>query len=207
MKYIANIVRILFLALFIFLLANGKVILWLALFAVSLIAALIFGRVYCGYVCPMNTLMIPVEWLSKKLKLQTTNTPKWLKSGYFAWITLAISIAAMLLSKRLLQINLPVLPFWLVVSVLVTLRYRPAVFHNLICPFGALQRVFGRFARLSKKVDKTACIGCKLCEKACPSDAIIVTAENDKAVINKALCHQCTKCQQVCPREAINYMK
>jgi ferredoxin-type protein NapH len=38
MKYIANIIRILFLALFIFLLANGKVLLWLALFAVSLVA-------------------------------------------------------------------------------------------------------------------------------------------------------------------------
>ena len=39
MKYITNIIRILFLALFIFLLANGKVLLWLALFAVSLVAA------------------------------------------------------------------------------------------------------------------------------------------------------------------------
>ena len=54
MKYIVNAIRILFLALFIFLLANGKVVLWLALFAISLIAALIFGRVYCWYVCPMN---------------------------------------------------------------------------------------------------------------------------------------------------------
>lgn len=207
MKYIANTIRILFLALFIFLLANGKVVLWLTLFAISLIAALIFGRVYCGYVCPMNTLMVPVEWLSKKLKLQTADAPKWLKNGYFTWITLGISIAVMLLSKRLLHIDLPILPFWLVMSILITLRYKPAVFHNLICPFGALQRTFGRFARLSEKVDKEACIGCKLCEKACPSNAIVVSSDDKKAVINTALCHQCTNCRQVCPKSAIHYSK
>ena len=207
MKYITNIIRILFLALFIFLLANGKVLLWLALFAVSLVAALIFGRVYCGYACPMNTLMIPIEWLSKKLKLQTADTPKWLKNGYFTWITLGISVAVMLLSKRLLHVDLPILPFWLVMSILITLRYKPAVFHNLICPFGALQRSFGRFARLSEKVDKDACVGCKLCEKACPSNAIVVSSEDKKAVINSALCHICIKCQQVCPNDAIHYSK
>ena len=207
MKYITNIIRILFLALFIFLLANGKVLLWLALFAVSLVAALIFGRVYCGYACPMNTLMIPIEWLSKKLKLQTADAPKWLKNGYFTWITLGISVAVMLLSKRLLHIDLPILPFWLVMSILITLRYKPAVFHNLICPFGALQRSFGRFARLSEKVDKDACVGCKLCEKACPSNAILVSSEDKKAMINTALCHQCTNCRQVCPKEAIHYSK
>ncbi|NCD09600.1 MAG: 4Fe-4S binding protein [Negativicutes bacterium] len=207
MKYIANIIRVLFLALFIFLLANGKVVLWLALFAVSMVAALIFGRVYCGYACPMNTLMIPIEWLSKKLKLQTADTPKWLKNGYFTWITLGISVAVMLLSKRLLHVDLPILPFWLVMSILITLRYKPAVFHNLICPFGALQRSFGRFARLSEKVDKDACVGCKLCEKACPSDAIVVSSEDKKAMINTALCHQCIKCQQVCPKDAIHYSK
>ena len=207
MKYITNIIRILFLALFIFLLANGKVLLWLALFAVSLVAALIFGRVYCGYACPMNTLMIPIEWLSKKLKLQTADTPKWLKNGYFTWITLSISVAVMLLSKRLLHVDLPILPFWLVMSILITLRYKPAVFHNLICPFGALQRSFGRFVRLSEKVDKDACVGCKLCEKACPSNAIVVSSEDKKAVINTALCHQCIKCQQVCLKDAIHYSK
>lgn len=207
MKYITTIIRILFLALFLFLLVNGKVLLWLALFAVSLIAALIFGRVYCGYVCPMNTLMIPVEWLSKKIKLQTSKTPKWLKNGYFAWITLIISIAAMLLSKGFLHANLPILPFWLVMSILITLRYKPAVFHNLICPFGALQRTFGRFARLSEKVDKDVCIGCKLCEKVCPSNAIVVSSKDKKAVISSALCHQCTNCRQVCPKDAIHYSK
>ena len=206
MKYIAHVVRILFLAGFIYLLVNGKVILWLLLFVASLVAALIFGRIYCGYICPMNTLMIPTEWLSKKFKIQSANTPKFLNNRYFVWLFLIVSIALLLLSKRLLHMDIPILPFWLVLSVLVTLRYKPAVFHNLICPFGALQKTFGRFARLSKRVDKKACIGCKLCEKACPSNAIIVSTEDKKAEITPAWCHQCTNCQEVCPTNAIHYV-
>jgi len=126
----------------------------------------------------MNTLMIPVEWLSKKLKIQTDRMPRWLKGGYFTWISLIISVALMLLSKRLLQVNLPILPLWLILSVFITLRYKPEVFHNLICPFGALQKALGRFARFSVKVDQDTCIGCKLCEKVCPSAAIKVSPEN-----------------------------
>ena len=207
MKYIINIIQLLFLALFFFLLAKGKVMLWFAIFAISLIAATVFGRVYCGYVCPMNTLMIPIEWLSKKMNLQTSKTPKWLQNGYFAWIALIISILVMLVSKRFLHIELPILPFWIIVSVLVTLRYKPAVFHNLICPFGTLQRTFGRFAKFSEKVNIDTCIGCKLCEKTCPSNAIVVSTDTNRASIDTALCHQCTNCVQICPTNAIHYSR
>lgn len=207
MKHIVTIIRLLFLVLFVFLLATSKIMLWFGLFAVSLLAALIFGRIYCGYVCPMNTLMIPAEWVSKKLKIQTQKTPKWLINGYFTWIALVVSIATMLLLKKFAHINIPILPIWLAIAVFITLRYRPVIFHNLICPFGALQKLFGQFTRLSKKVDKTACIGCKLCVKVCPSDAITVIDKEKKAVINTALCHQCTNCRQICPEEAIHYSK
>ena len=207
MKYIINIIRILFFVLFIFLLLNGKMMLWLALYAVSLLAALLFGRVYCGYVCPMNTLMIPTEWLSKKLKLQTDKSPKWLSPGKFAWFSLVGSVAIMLLSQKLLHKNIPILLIWLAVSVLITLRYKPAVFHNLICPFGPLQKAFGRFAIFSERVNKEECIGCKLCEKVCPSDAIAVKPENKRADIETSLCLQCTSCREVCPKDAIHYSK
>ncbi len=205
MKYIVNIIRVIFLALFLFLIINGKMMLWLALFGLSLVGALFFGRIYCGYACPMNTLMIPAEWISKKLNLQTKKTPKWLVSGKFAWISLGGSLLLMLMGQRVLNRNIPVLLIWLVISVLVTLRYQPGVFHNLICPFGALQKIFGKNARFSEKVDKSGCIGCKLCEKVCPSDAIKVL--DKKAEINTALCLQCTNCVQVCPKNTIHYSR
>lgn len=205
MKIIATAIRVFFLAFFLLLLENGKPALWLALFAASLLAALIFGRIYCGYICPMNTLMLPAAWLSKKMRLQTDKTPRWLASGRFAWVSLAASTAAMLLSRGLLHVDLPILPLWLVIAAAVTLRYRPEVFHNLICPFGALQKAFGRFARLSENVDASACIGCKLCERVCPSRAVAVSPEDQKAAVDPALCHQCGDCRRVCPEGAIGY--
>jgi ferredoxin-type protein NapH len=207
MKFFINVIRILFLVLFVFLLLNGKVMLWLVLYGASLLVSLLFGRVYCGYVCPMNTVMIPTEKLSKKLKLQTDKSPKWLSSGKFAWVALVGSIAIMLLAQKSLEINIPILLIWLIVSVLVTLRYKQEVFHNLICPFEPLQKVFGRFAVFSERVHKEDCGGCKLCEKVCPSDAIAVKSMNKKAEIETSRCFQCTNCQQVCPKNVIHYSK
>ncbi|NLW55701.1 MAG: 4Fe-4S binding protein [Firmicutes bacterium] len=207
MKNMVTVIRVAFLGLFLFLLAKGKIMLWLGLFAISLVAALFFGRIYCGYVCPMNTLMIPAARLGNKLGFKTEKLPQWLKKNNFSWVFLVLSVAAMLVFKRRLGINLPILPLWLVISIFVTLRYEPQVFHNLICPFGVLQRIFGRFARWSKKVDPKACTGCKRCEKSCPSGAIVVMGADKKGEIDTALCHQCTNCQEVCSQNAIHFGK
>lgn len=207
MKTLTTVIRVLFLILFLFLVWQGKMMLWLALFGVSLGLALLFGRVYCGYMCPMHALMIPTEKLGKKLKWQTSVHPKWLDSGVYSWIALVASVVMMLLARKVLKTNLPILLIWLVASVLVTLRYKQAVFHNLICPFGALQRVFGKAAIFSHWVNKTQCIGCKRCEKVCPAEAIVVGEDDRKATISRRLCLQCNACQQVCPTDAIPYTR
>ena len=45
------------------------------------------------------------------------------------------------------------------------------------------------------------CIGCKICEKNCPTEAIKV--ENNKAVIDYSKCINCGICAQKCPKKII----
>jgi electron transfer flavoprotein alpha subunit len=48
------------------------------------------------------------------------------------------------------------------------------------------------------KIDKAKCIGCKLCVKACPFEAIDII--DKKAVVN-AKCTLCKKCLSACPKK------
>lgn len=59
-------------------------------------------------------------------------------------------------------------------------------------------KAIGRIARLQCK---TACVGCKRCEKQCPSDSIHVI--DGVAIIDESTCTRCGACIQVCPMHCI----
>ena len=47
--------------------------------------------------------------------------------------------------------------------------------------------------------DKDKCIGCKLCIKVCPSEAIEFVEENKKIKIYLSRCTFCSQCNDICP--------
>ena len=51
------------------------------------------------------------------------------------------------------------------------------------------------------------CTGCKICEKACPSKAICVDPESNKAKFVPKNCDQCQCCINVCPVHAIEFAR
>ena len=58
-------------------------------------------------------------------------------------------------------------------------------------------------ARVLAVIDESACIGCALCLKACPVDAIVGAAKRMHTVI-EVLCTGCELCLPVCPVDCIS---
>ena len=125
MKKYRKLIQLAFLFIFFFIIAKGNMFIWLGLFLISLIGSVIFGRFYCGYICPMNTVMGATGNLSKKLNWSTKSVPKVLQSKYLPWIVLVLMFGTMVLSKKVFHQEVPILIVLMIVSVLVTLRYPP----------------------------------------------------------------------------------
>lgn len=71
------------------------------------------------------------------------------------------------------------------------------------CPHGAIRVDEKTGARF---VDQERCIGCRLCQKACPWEMMTFDEEAKKA--SKCfLCHGSPKCVKACPAQALRYVE
>ena len=157
MKQVIRILRPLFFVLFFILVRQQALTVWLGLYALSLVFPALYGkRLYCTAACPINTLMLGVVWLKGKLGRLDKPTPRWLKSGWLAYVSLGLTVALFIISRRLLGRDLPVMLFIIIAAGGITLFYHPNVFHDLICPYGVLQRLLAKVSILSEDGKKAA---------------------------------------------------
>ncbi len=200
---IRTAVQLGFLALSIALFVIGRLQLWFVIFAAGLAVSLVFGRLYCGWVCPMNTLFRPIAWFYRKTGLKRLKIPAFLTKGTWRFLPLAIFLAFMVLSRRM-EVHTPPLLILTLLSLLATLFFEEALWHNSLCPFGTLLSISARAARRSYRIAEAECIGCGKCDQVCPVHAID-RAEGKKRRIRKQDCISCGRCASVCPTDAIPY--
>ncbi len=195
--------QLLFLGLFAFLLTHKKLQLWMPVFAAGVLLSLIFSRFYCGWMCPMGTLFRPINWIYSKLGIKRLKTPGIFRNSFFRFASLLLIAAGIVLTLKF-KIRINILLYVTVLSVIITLFFEETFWHHHLCPYGALLSLSGRPAPLSVKIDEENCTSCGLCQKVCPSEAI-VTLDSKKRRITKNECLVCFKCQEVCPADVINY--
>ena len=78
---------------------------------------------------------------------------------------------------------------------------------NLMYFLGPLARPAERLCKkaLSQtpRIDGAKCVGCGICAKSCPGQAIAMTAPGKKARISQKACIHCYCCHELCPQKAV----
>ncbi|NLK05561.1 MAG: 4Fe-4S binding protein [Spirochaetales bacterium] len=200
-RVIQRIIQVLFLILFTLLVVSGKVQIWMAIFVASTLLSLIFSRFYCGWICPINTVIKPITYLKNKLKLKSLKTPAFLRNGVVRIIILIAFLAMMAMVFRTGK-KLPVLPALVGIGFVLSLFFEEALWHRWLCPYGTILSLPSRAARKAMVIDPNLCTNCTRCAKVCPSQAIV---KDEKHRIIKHECLVCGECERVCTKGAIKY--
>ncbi len=188
---------------------------------ILLLTIFLFGRILCGFACPVGSLQELISKIMFKSNIKKQNNVKYkidisLKTAtIIRWIFFGvITVLAIFWSFLLLQIinpftgfnffTNPLAPLLLIpgitlISVIIAsvFVYRP--WCRLFCPFGALGSLVGRFTQF-KYIRTEDCNDCGLCEKICPTHQ----AERDS---KKRECYYCNRCVTVCSQDAIKLGK
>ncbi len=193
--------QIVSLLLFIILIITGKVQLWMGIFLSSVILALFFGRFYCGWLCPINTVMKAVTGLKNRLSLKSLSPPAFLTRPVVRYIVLFLFVLTFVFAAATGK-KLPVLPVLLACGVILTFFFPENLWHRYLCPYGTILSLAGSKTKKYLKIDANECIQCGICQKICPGEAV---SKQDTFSIDKGQCLLCLDCMRNCPKKAIQY--
>lgn len=178
------------------------------IFLAPFFLALLFGRLFCGFICPIGGIQEIFFRLPRcqKPNLKFYKLPKILT--LFPFLVLAILPVAVYKLKSPVFCQLDpfsfffdkkyTTPFFLTSSFFLLTSifiFRP--FCSLFCPYGAILTILSKFSLFGLKIEKGKCKGCGACEKVCPAGVI----KNQKILTEN--CFLCADCQKGCPNKAI----
>lgn len=196
---------------------------WTWLGVLVLLATLLLGRVFCGWVCPLGTLQQLVSWLAgprRRLRPRLNRYRPWFAVKYLVLLVLLVLAAAgadhlgwldpIPLLHRAVASGLR--PWWhgtpapggwvafgLLLAILLASAWMPRFFCRALCPLGATLGVAARLAPLRIRRDGDACTGCTLCTFACQG------ADEPLGEHRVSECHVCLNCLDSCTEASLRY--
>ena len=180
-----------------------------------LLLAILFGPVFCGWVCPLGTVQ---EWfgkLGKKIFRKRYNhfipqkidrVLRYLRYLVLGWVIYMTAISGTLIFSNL-DPYYALFHFWTgEVAVTGMIVLGVTLLGSLVverpwckyaCPYGALLGVTNLFRVFKIRRKESSCISCNLCSEDCPMNIQV----SQKKVVRDHQCISCLECtsEAVCP--------
>lgn len=182
--------------------------------------ALVGGRVFCAWVCPINMVTDSASWLRRRFNIGTGRAPKrelrlWLMGAVLAasaitGITVWESVNPVGMMHRALIFG-GVAAWGAVAAVfLFDLLVAPRGWCGHVCPMGAAYRLIGSksLLRISAR-HSSRCNDCADCFAVCPEPHIIPVPLKGKGgstpLILTSECTNCARCLDVCGQNVFTF--
>lgn len=188
----------------------------------ALLYALLGGRVFCAWVCPMNMVTDAAAWSRGQLGLSHTrdmvSIPPRTRYGVLA-LALVVSGAAGVAAFEAFS-PIAMLHRELIYGAGMGLSAAAGIFLldtfvlrrgwcGHLCPLGAFWALVGSvplLGQLKVAFDDASCTHCGDCVKACPEPRVLHFAElAQRGMVASGECTSCGRCMAVCPESSLKF--
>ena len=179
--------------------------------------ALIGGRFFCAWVCPMNIVTDAAESLRQRMDSSARHDllrlPRSTRYGALV-LALVVSAAAGVAAFEWLS-PVAMLHRELIYGAGLGLTGALAVFlfdafvlrHGWcghLCPLGAFWALVGRVGQVKVAFDAASCTHCGECIKVCPEPPVLNLAQAaERGLIASSECTGCARCIAICPESSL----
>jgi ferredoxin-type protein NapH len=182
--------------------------------------ALVGGRVFCAWVCPVNLVTDAAAWLRGRLRIRTGRTPS---RSLRLWLAAALLVACALTGQAVWEWVNPVslthraiifggaIAFAGVAAVFVfDLLVAPRGWCGHVCPMGAVYGLIGAASPLRVAATRSSrCNDCADCYAVCPEPQVIAgplkAKDGASPVIGDRDCTNCGRCIDVCSTDVFRF--
>ena len=189
---------------------------------VAVFYALVGGRAYCAWVCPVNMVTDTAAWLRRKLGIKTSakipDTARW-------WMLGAVIVLAMATGSLAYELVNPVSMThrgliygmgagWVVIAAVFAydLLIAKHGWCGHLCPMGALYAAIGSCSLVRMRSDnRVACDDCMECFEVCPEPRILPAAlkqgqkQGLPPAVLSSLCTNCGRCADICSKDVFAF--
>ncbi|MDO4503464.1 MAG: 4Fe-4S binding protein, partial [Coriobacteriia bacterium] len=181
---------------------------------VLLVYGLIRGRVFCGWVCPVNLVLEAVDWVRRKVRPGSQLPERVVPRHVKLYVAAAVLVLSAVVSVPVFEVVSPVSFLnkglllgstvggcTLLAIVVAELFWGHRVWCRALCPLGGFYQALGKVGLVNVKADHGKCIGCDKCKKACLCDPVILddVVAGAAPAVCAGDCMLCGKCVDACP--------
>ncbi|WP_163340445.1 4Fe-4S binding protein [Desulfopila sp. IMCC35008] len=178
--------------------------------------ALLLGRVFCSWICPVTFFLELTDRLRKKISKHEKLRNRLVVAKWVLWFTLTAElVTSMVLGKPIFVFLSPpglvgreimMLVFFgsmafegvLLIAILLLEFVTRRFFCRTFCPLGALLAFIGRKRKLIVEFLPENCTGCRKCERSCPMGLV---PQKDEG--RSAFCWNCGECIDSCGENSL----